>query len=75
MGLKIIWLAATAPLKILVVLKRALTLATAAYNLVLRALRASVLAASIAMGIYDVRGRRWWRCRYCKKRPRWPVPP
>lgn len=56
-GLKIIWLAATAPLKILVVLKRALTLATAAYNLVLKALRASVLAASIAMGIYDVRGK------------------
>ncbi|KAB7715704.1 phage tail tape measure protein [Plesiomonas shigelloides] len=56
-GLKIIWLAATAPLKILKGLKLALTLITLTYNAALKILRVGLFATSLAMQAFNAKGK------------------
>ncbi len=56
-GLRLVWLAATVPLKVLIFLKRTLTVTMAAFSVVARTVRALWLAMSIAMGTYNVRAK------------------
>ncbi|EIP4370038.1 phage tail tape measure protein [Escherichia coli] len=56
-GLRLVWLAATAPLKILILLKRTLTATMWAFTVVARTVRALYLAMSIAMGTYNVKAK------------------
>ncbi|MEL9101875.1 phage tail tape measure protein, partial [Escherichia coli] len=56
-GLRLVWLAAVAPLKILILLKRTLTATMWAFTVVARTVRALYLAMSIAMGTYNVKAK------------------
>lgn len=56
-GLRLVWLAAVTPLKILILLKRTLTATMWAFTVVARTVRALYLAMSIAMGTYNVKAK------------------
>ncbi|ELO4935814.1 phage tail tape measure protein [Escherichia coli] len=56
-GLRLVWLAATAPLKLLILLKRMLTATMWAFCAVARTVRALYLAMTLVMGTYNIKAK------------------
>ncbi len=56
-GLRLVWLAAVAPLKILILLKRTLTATMWAFTVVARTVRALYLAMTLVMGTYNIKAK------------------